>query len=64
MFSDAQLKFITDILAGLGQVFFASLVVPYVVSDVSGEFLSSGIILSFGSWVSGLIITQKIKTNN
>ena len=34
MLSDAQLKFLADVSIALGQIFFASLVIPYFVSDL------------------------------
>lgn len=57
--TDLQLQFITGILSDIGQIFFASLVIPFFVS-LKSEFVLSGLTLAIGFWLLGLIISKSI----
>jgi len=60
MLSNSQLKLLADILVALGQIFFASLVLPYFITGLGVLFLLSGILLTFGSWILCLIIIKNV----
>lgn len=60
MLSDSQLKFIADVLVSLSQIFFASLVIPYIISGTVINFLVPGLLLTAGSWIMGLFILKDV----
>lgn len=62
-----QLKFtktqwfrLSEILGNLGLVFFAGVVLPYILGNKNLITIVAGLILSFTSWMSSLIIAKKI----
>ncbi|MBI3335106.1 MAG: hypothetical protein HY001_01235 [Candidatus Portnoybacteria bacterium] len=61
MFSDAQLRFLADVCVALGQISFASLVIPYFVSGLGASFLASGTVLGLGFLIVGLFLAKRIK---
>jgi hypothetical protein len=58
--SNSQLKFISDVLVSLGQVFVASLIVEYFIRSMDISFLFLGIFLTLGCLVFGLFINKNI----
>ena len=58
--SKSQLKFVSEILSSMGQVFLASLVVQYFITNLDTYFLLSGVVLMLGSWITGLIIVKEV----
>jgi len=58
--SNSQLRFVSDVLVSMGQVFMASLVVEYFIRSLEAGFLFSGIVLTLACWTMGLIITNKV----
>ena len=62
MLSDSQLQFVSETLSNIGLVFFASMVVPFFTStEIAWGYLLSGSLLSFGSWLFGLVIIIEVK---
>ncbi len=61
MLTNEQLKFLADVSVAAGQVFLASLVIPYFVSNIGSRFFLFGIIFAMGSWTIGLFIIRGIK---
>ena len=59
MLSNDQLKTARDILVAAGQVFLASLIVPYFTGEYHVAILMAGILLTFGSWSIALRITKR-----
>lgn len=47
-------------LLGAGQVFLASLVIPYFISDFSTLHFLSGTLLVVGAWSSALLLTKSL----
>ena len=61
MVSDSQLKFIADILITIGEVCFASLIIPYLtMSGLNPNQFIGGLIATFGSWIIGLVVIKNI----
>ncbi len=60
MLSDSQLRIITDVLVSSGEVFLASLVVPFFTGEFSQLALVFGILSTAGSWFIALIIGKYI----
>ena len=58
MLSGAQLRFLSDVLVAIGQVAFASLIIPYFIGGFEQGLLISGLFLTIGAWITGLIITK------
>lgn len=56
--NDTQLDRLSEILANIGLVFFASLVVPVFGQDVNTIFMWVGLALSFGSWLVSLFVIR------
>lgn len=63
-FTDSQLKALSDIFADIGQVCFASMVVPFLVSGLDSRgavMLTSGLILAFLFWSASILSVRRIK---
>ena len=56
-----QLKAISGIIADAGQVFFASIVIPFFtgIDKVGFPVLLSGLTLTFGCWVLSVAIVGR-----
>lgn len=61
MLSNDQLKFLSNVSVAIGQVFFASFVIPYFVADLGVRFFVFGMMFAMGSWVVGLLVIKGIK---
>lgn len=61
--SDAQLDKFADILITIGQVLFASIVVPslFGLDKIEPDVIPSGSVLMFGSWIFGLLVVKGAK---
>jgi len=59
MLSDDQINVSASILISAGQVFLASLIVPYFTGEYNAAILIAGILLTFGSWSIALVISQR-----
>jgi len=59
----AQLDKFADILIAIGQVFFASIVVPFFfgLEKVDLALIPSGISLSLGSWILSVLLVREVK---
>jgi len=62
MLSDIQLRIATDILVSAGEVFLASLVVPFFVGQFGIAPLIVGFILMAGSWIGALSVGNYTKS--
>jgi len=62
-FTHAQLDKFADVLITIGQVFFASIVVPFFFSleRVDLALVPSGISLSLGSWILSVLLVREVK---
>ncbi len=62
-FSASQLDKLADILIGIGQVLFASIIVPFLfnLDTVESGVIPSGLVLMFGSWIFSLVLIKKVK---
>ena len=60
MLSDAQIKLMADMFLGAGQVFLASLVIPYFIADFSTLHFFAGTILVISAWSSALLLTKSL----
>lgn len=60
LLSDSQLDKLSDILIAVGQVFFASIVVPFLFKFdmIESDVLLSGVALTVGSWVASLLVVK------
>ena len=58
-----ELKVLSEIAISIGQVFFASTVVPFVFSidKMRPTVLLSGIVLSCGSWILSFLLIRRRK---
>lgn len=62
MISDSQLKFIADVMITIGEVCFASLVIPYfTVSGLNQNQFIGGLLATLGSWIIGSVVIKNIK---
>jgi len=59
--SNSQLEFISGILSDIGQIFFASMVVPLFFANIELLTIFIGLILASTSWGAGLILLKRIK---
>ena len=59
MLSDSQIKTARDILVAAGQVFLASLVIPYFIGGFPVLSLLAGFAFTAGAWSMALVITQE-----
>jgi len=59
--SGAQLQFVAGILSDIGQVFFASMVIPFFIAEIRTELILSGLILSCAFWFLGLLTIKPTK---
>jgi len=53
-----QIDRLSEILANLGIVFFASTVVPVFIGNRDWSLMAMGLILSFGFWISSLSLLK------
>lgn len=58
MLSDDQLKTARNILVATGQVFLASLVVPYFIGGHPALSFVAGTLFTAGSWSMALVISK------
>ena len=56
MLSDSQLRIIISVLVSSGEVFLASLVVPFFTGEFSQIALVLGIMFTAGTWFIALFI--------
>jgi len=61
MFSDAQLRIVADISVSAGQVFLASLVVPFFIGQFSIVVFAIGVMFTGGAWIMALVIGKQIQ---
>ncbi len=63
MATEAQLKFIADVLVTTGELCLASLVIPYLTTSagLSISQLIVGLIGAASSWIIGLAVIKNIK---
>ncbi|MEK7503150.1 MAG: hypothetical protein AAB556_01750 [Patescibacteria group bacterium] len=59
MISDERVQIAKDILVSAGQVFLASLIIPYFTGEYQAAYLLMGIFLTFGSWSMALFVSKK-----
>lgn len=59
MSSDEQLKTFRDIFVAAGQVFLASLVIPYFVGGYPALSLAAGVGLMLTSWSMALMVSKR-----
>ncbi|OGZ96582.1 MAG: hypothetical protein A3J10_02920 [Candidatus Sungbacteria bacterium RIFCSPLOWO2_02_FULL_54_10] len=60
MLSDSQLRIVTSVLVSSGEVFLASLVVPFFTREFSPIAFVLGIMFTAGAWFIALIIGKYI----
>ena len=63
LLNDSQLDKLSDILIVIGQVFFASIVVPFFfgLDRVESDVIRSGIALMLGSWIVSVLIVKRMR---
>ncbi|TSC93563.1 MAG: hypothetical protein CEN91_209 [Candidatus Berkelbacteria bacterium Licking1014_85] len=54
--SGVQLKYIAEILNNLGIVFFASMVVPILYSEINIYLTLAGLFYAFECWLLGVVL--------
>lgn len=61
--TNSQLDKFSDILIAIGQVVFASIILPsfFGLDTVKSEVLPSGLVLMFGSWIFGLLVVRGVE---
>lgn len=62
-FSDSQLDKLSDILIAIGQILFASIIVPslFGLDKIEPGVIPSGLALMLGSWIFSLWVIREVE---
>lgn len=60
MLSNSQLKIAGDILVATGQVFLASLVIPFFITGFDFILFLEGVTFTAGSWSIALLVAKDL----
>ncbi len=63
MLSNSQLRIVIDVLVSAGEVFLASLVVPFFIGGFTAIAFVFGIIFTAGAWIIALVIGKYISSS-
>jgi hypothetical protein len=61
--TEPQLDKLSDIFIAAGQVFLASIVIPffYGLDKIAPDIVPSGLTLMFASWISSMLVVKGVK---
>lgn len=62
LLTDSQLDKLADIMIAAGQVFFASIVVPFFfgLDNINPDLIPSGVALTLSAWLLSIFIIKRV----